>query len=164
MQGMAVDRLADVLQPAGDQEAREVEAARGLGIAAPPAGMAKTGRRLPGDLPAAPPQRPDIERVVGERPEVEAATGAEGQCPHALLVAVAEHDLAHAGDLAKVADPVAQRVGCHAACAGKAISSRRNASGGASFLAISPAISRIRRRSCASSRIGLSWPGSVSRS
>ena len=155
---MAVGRLADVLQPAGDQKAREQpgKAAAAVGVGVVTGGMAVARGACPADRLAAPRQGADIERTIDQHREIEAATGAELEGLDAATTVGAS------STTRRISAALMAR---HAArVAGSANSSRLKASGGASFSAMSFAIRRTRRFSCASSWIGLSWPGSLARS
>ena len=66
MQRSSVRRLPDVIEAASDEEAGEgaVEAEVALAIQIGERGAPESAGRLPAELRAAPPQRPDIERAV----------------------------------------------------------------------------------------------------
>ena len=105
MQRMAVLRLAGVVEPAGDEQAREApaEALPLLAFGVVQGRAAEAAGALPCDRDTPPPERPDIQRAVGQRPEVQPAAGAEGDGPDTALDAVVEDDAAGTGELAQVA-------------------------------------------------------------
>ena len=80
MQRPAVLGLADVVEPAGHEQAREAaqEPLTVLGLAVMQTRMAKAGRRLPGTSHAAPAQGRDIQRAAFEQREGEPAARIEG--------------------------------------------------------------------------------------
>ena len=130
MQRVLLIRLTRVIQPAGNKEPgeRPIEAAPPIAFEVCERSAPKACWCLPAKLRPLPPQWPDIQRAIGEDPEVQAAPGRERKRSHTPFGSVVQDDTADAGNLTKIADhggecghsmrpcrPVSRQYGSHPA-------------------------------------------------